>query len=222
MLSTELLWAVGLILLGAVLGTLELFIPTAGLLGIGAVISLVAGIFVAFSHSTLAGFVAIGVVACGGPLFFLLAVRWWPHTPIGRRILNLPPDDLGGVHLFGDERIAELRKLIGRVAVAKTDLLPSGLIEIDNQRLDAVVSGTAVNRGDAVEIFSVEAGKIRVRPTSRFPESRESLVVSPRVESKAMEMSTSLDSLGLDDLDFGRLEGGESENDEGNKSPHSS
>lgn len=184
-------------------------------------ISLIAGIFVAFSHSTLAGVVAIGVVACGGPLFFLLAVRWWPHTPIGRRILNLPPDDLGGVHLFGDERIEELRKLVGRVAVAKTDLLPSGLIEIDNQRLDAVVSGTAVNRGDAVEIFSVEAGKIRVRPTSRFPESREPSGVSPRVASEATEMSTSLDSLGLDDLDFGQFEGGESENDASNKSPHS-
>lgn len=196
MLSQELAWAIGMLLLAITLGILEFLVPSAGLLGIAATLSLGAGVFLAFAHSTLAGLVAIGIVLFGLPAFIVLGLRVWPYTPIGRGILNLPPDGTPLDSGADDPRIAELRGLSGRVGVAKNDLLPSGIVEIDGRRYDVVAVGAAVNRGEFVEVFSIEGGRVRVRPTHRSPAPppQEDLVDSESLAGR------SLDDLGLDDL----------------------
>jgi membrane-bound serine protease (ClpP class) len=147
---------------------LEFMIPSAGMLGIGAACALIAALFLAFSDSATSGLFMSGGVVFLVPALLYGAIRVWPSTPIGRRILNLPPQ--GEVsHMQDDSRTSELKSLMGRVGVARTNLLPSGLIEIEGRRYDAVAVGAAVDQGNFVEVFSVEAGKIRVRPTNRRP-----------------------------------------------------
>ena len=183
MFSQNMLWSVGLMLLAGLLVLLEFLVPSAGLLGIGAAMAAAAALFLAYSESLAAGLTMTGLLALGAPALFIAAIRIWPHTPIGRRILNLPPLDTskhrqssGGTDSDGTSRVWELdnpyKNLLGKVGTARTHLLPSGQIEVDGHRYDAVAMGTAVDQGEFVEITNVDAGKIRVQKTTRRPASR--------------------------------------------------
>ena len=188
MLTQNMLWAIGLMALAAAFLFAEFLIPSAGLLGIGAAMAAIAALVLAYSESLTAGLAMTGVLAVGTPILLMTAIRVWPYTPIGRRILNLPPleheDDLrGGDELESDEGLGQrserrrglwdlenpYRSLLGKVGVARTNLLPSGQIEIEGKKYDAVALGMAVDSGQFVEVSSVDAGKIRVKLTSRRP-----------------------------------------------------
>lgn len=197
-MSHTLLWSSGLLTLALVCLVLEFLVPSAGLIGIGGAIALAAAIFVAFTESTSLGMTFTAIVALAVPLLMLAMIRIWPHTPVGRRMLNLPPAGSAGTGSAGtgpgeDPRMRQLRELIGRVGRARTDLLPSGQIEVDGRRYDAVASGAAIDRDSAIEVFSVEMGKIHVRPTDRKPPA-------PVSEPDRESTETSLEELGLEDL----------------------
>jgi hypothetical protein len=75
----------------------ELFVPSAGMLGIVVIIFLVAGIIVGFTVSFSLGMTLMLVTLLAILLLFALMVKIWPNTPIGRRILIIPvdsPDDV--------------------------------------------------------------------------------------------------------------------------------
>lgn len=183
MISQNLLWAIGLMILAGVFVILEFLIPSAGLLGIGAVMAAIAALVLAFMESTTAGLTMTGVLAIGTPVLFMAAIRFWPYTPIGRRILNLPPirdeDDsldegVDGPRSSGVwEPENRYKHLLGKVGTARTDLLPSGQVEIEGKKYDAVALGMAVDRGQYVEVASVDAGRVRVKLTSRRPANLE-------------------------------------------------
>lgn len=225
MLSQNMMWSIGLVVLAAVFAILEFLIPSAGLLGIGAVMAAVAALVLAFTESTAAGLTMSGVLVVATPVLFVAAVRIWPYTPIGRRILNLPPldtrdDDLlagdSGNDHHGVERRQtrglwepenRYRQLIGKVGIAKTNMLPAGLIELEGRKYDAVAQGTAVDSGDFVEVVNVDAGKIRVRITTRRPADQISAVAPDKDSSESSSpydddafTSRTLDELDLDDL----------------------
>ncbi len=206
-MSQDLVWAIGLILLAAVLLLLELSLPTGGLLGIGGVIALGGGLFLAFSDGLVTGMISTVAVVLMFPALAAVAIRVWPHTPIGRRILNLPPGDADeSASLFVDPRHEQLRMLVGRVGVTKTDLLPSGLIEVDRQRFDVVAQGAAIDRGEFVEVISVQAGKIRVRATDRRPEeqatAKSGALISGDAEAADADRTPDLDQTTLAELDL--------------------
>jgi membrane-bound ClpP family serine protease len=180
MFTQNMLWSVGLMLLAGLLMLIEFLVPSAGLLGIGAAMAAIAALFLAYSESLEAGLTMTGLLALGAPALFIAAIRIWPHTPIGRRILNLPPLDTskngqssGARDSNGTSGVWDLdnpyKGLLGKVGTARTHLLPSGQIEVEGQRYDAVAMGTAVDQGEFVEITNVDAGKIRVQKTTRRP-----------------------------------------------------
>jgi len=155
-----LLHAVGMLVLFFGLLALELFIPSGGLLGVAAAAALIAAIVIGFMHSLSAGAAIVVGAAVLVPIVVSIGLRIWPSTPIGRRMLTLNPE-------ADARREAELRAereaIVGKKGVAKSNLLPSGLIEVDGVRMDAISLGMAIEAGQLVEIVSVSAGKIRVR-----------------------------------------------------------
>ncbi|TWU32974.1 NfeD family protein [Novipirellula artificiosorum] len=171
-------YAYGLLCLFYFLLVLEFFVPSGGLVGVAAVVSVVAAIAVAFAHSASAGLTLLLIVAATTPMVFIGVIRVWPHTPIGRRILNRRP---GQVSATGTQRRlpdgTPLDQLVGRIGVAKTDLLPSGLVCLGSQRLDAVSMGMPIDAGSRVRVTKIEAGKIHVRPVSDEEERDGSGVV---------------------------------------------
>jgi len=149
-----------LLLLAFVLLLLELFLPSGGLLGLSATAAVIAAIVVGFLHSFAAGAWILTVVAVGTPLTLWLGLRLWPYTPIGKRMLNVDPEQDAARRR--EQEIARGR-WVGKRGIAKMDLLPNGRVLIDGQLVDAISIGTVIERGEPVEVVSVIAGKIQVR-----------------------------------------------------------
>src|SRR5436305_1671034 len=101
---------------------MEVFVPTAGLLGFLSVTAILSGIFLAFYNGGLtAGFAFIIVTAVALPGVLALAFRILPKTPLGRRMLpSLPKSE---EVLPDNEERRTLRGLLGKVGRAKSPML---------------------------------------------------------------------------------------------------
>lgn len=160
----SLYYSIALLVLFYFLLIIEFLLPSGGMLGAAAAATLIASIVLAFTHSVVGGVAILVIAFATAPLVFLGMVKIWPHTPIGKRMLNRRP---GEVTTAAPERTTAsgtpLQELVGRIGIAKTDLLPSGLVSIDTQKLDAVSTGMPIDAGSRVIVTSIEAAKIHVR-----------------------------------------------------------
>jgi membrane-bound ClpP family serine protease len=160
-------YAIGLLLIFYVLLVGEFCLPTGGLMGIAAAAAAVAAVVIAFTHSVTAGIVMLIILGASTPIVFISAVRLWPHTPIGKRVLNRRPGQAGEIPQRTLADGTPLRDLVGRLGVAATDLLPAGRVVIGAQKVDAVSVGMPIDRGAQVVVTKVVAGRIQVRPANR-------------------------------------------------------
>ncbi len=189
-------YTIGLLLVFCVLLVSEFFLPTGGMLGLTACVAAVAAIIIAFTHSTTAGLAASMVVIVAIPGILLSMIRLWPHTPIGRRMLNRRPGQRAPDH----ERImpdgTPIGEWIGRIGTAQTDLLPSGMVMIEDQKLDAVSTGMPIDAGTAVIVIKTHGRKIQVRA------ARDEELQSNHQRSQPPQVAeSSLESLDLESLD---------------------
>lgn len=156
-----LLWSILLFVAALGLIALEIFIPSGGVLGILAALALIASLVVAFSGGTTTGITMLITAIVVVPTMLAIAVRWWPHTPIGRLIVLQTPENEDDV-LPDTPEYRSLGELIGKRGVAKTKMLPSGVIVIDDETYDAVADGMAVERGQSVRVTAVRTNRILV------------------------------------------------------------
>jgi membrane-bound serine protease (ClpP class) len=157
-----LFWSIALLIASLLVICIEMFVPSAGLLGLLAAVLMVSAIILAFFNSMLAGVIMIGAVAISLPFIFMLFVRIWPSTPIGRRVMISSPPDMRPT----GEQYEAFSQLIGRRGVARTRMLPSGQVLIDGKSYDAVSQGTAVEAGDPIEVIACRTYRIIVRRIS--------------------------------------------------------
>lgn len=165
----------GLGVLALILFAVEIFIPTAGMVGILCGISAVGSILAFFQYSGSAGGLAILTYLIATPFLLIYGVKLWSQSPIGRRLILGGTDavdaqgrDEEGVEaeLAADRREAmELeRSMIGRVATTVTPLRPIGVIRIDDRRRDALAESGIIEEGVEVEIVEIVDDQIKVRP----------------------------------------------------------
>ena len=157
-------WSILLLAAALTVIGVELFVPSAGLLAILSAGLLTSAIIVAFLHSLPAGVSMIGAVALLLPLIFVLFVKIWPNTPIGRRVL-IARQRQEDVLPTGDDYDGR-EELIGRRGIAKSSMLPSGQVVIDGRKYDAVSQGMAIEPGDPIEVIAFRTYKIIVRRLS--------------------------------------------------------
>lgn len=151
-------WALLLLVLGLVLIGVEVFVPSAGVLGVLAASSLIASVSVGFMHSWLLGFGMLFGALLLVPLAIYGAIKVWPHTPIGKLILNTPPTE---------EEVrprSPYATLVGKIGVCRSPMLPSGQIRIDQTNYDAVSAGMPIEAGQAIRVVSASGNRIVVRP----------------------------------------------------------
>ena len=156
---TPIIWAVVLFVSALALVALELFLPSGGILGVLAVASIIGSlVFVIIAKGAVAGAVYLVFLAIFVPFLVVAALNYWPHTSVGRRMLNVSPDG-------NDEPPIEPRyaHLVGKHGVAKTKMLPSGAIVIEGRSYDAVAEGAGVEPGDPVEVVRADGTRIIVR-----------------------------------------------------------
>ena len=186
-------WSILLIVAGLIVIAIELFVPSAGLLGILAGSLIIGGIVAAFMQNLIVGSIVLGVTTLSLPVLFAIAIKVWPSTPIGRRILRgamreedvLTPEDLH----------QSLRDLVGHRGIAKTMMLPSGIVWIEDKNYDAVSDGFAIEKGTPVEVIAIRTKRVVVRPLSA-----EELNESPPIDSADL-LARPIDQLGLDPID---------------------
>lgn len=155
---TPYMWAM-LFLAGAIaFMVLEMFVPSGGLLSLFAISSLVTSIVLVYYHRGFnEGTIYLGILAVLIPTMITSAIRWWPYTPIGRRILNVDPD--GYAERVESPHVA----LVGKHGVSVTTMLLSGSVRIDGKVYDAVSDGQAIEANQPIKVVTVEGNRILVR-----------------------------------------------------------
>jgi membrane-bound ClpP family serine protease len=190
-----LLWASLLLLLALALVMLEVFVPSGGVIGVLAALSVLGAVGMAFYRGPATGmtFLAISLVAIPAAMAFALKI--WPETPLGRRILpDIPtPEEV----LPDNEHRRSLVELVGKVGRAKSLMLPSGAAEIAGRTVDALSDGVAIEAGQLVRVLEVRGNRVLVRPASE-EEARQVAAASAVPASSDDVLSQPIDRIGLD------------------------
>lgn len=152
--ETIILFAIGLLLLLA-----EVFlIPGFGLAGIGGAAAILASIFLTFGNMVQATYsilIALGLSIAG---FFLL-IRFIPSTRAWRKFVLSTEQKKELGYTVGTK---DLKRLTGKEGIAITPLRPSGIVEVNGKKLNALTLGEYVDSNTKIKIISVEGNKIVV------------------------------------------------------------
>jgi membrane-bound ClpP family serine protease len=176
-----------LLLLGIGLCVLEVFVPSGGLIGFLSVVAIVASIILAFRDGLMSGAILLTTACVCVPLAMTLALRVWPSTPMGRRLLlNAPKSE---EVLPDDEHQRELRSLVGKVGKARSLMVPSGACEFDGHVVNAVSEGLAIDAGQMVRVVEVRGNRVVVRPYDGQPLP---------VQNSDPDLARGIDTLGFD------------------------
>lgn len=178
-------WIVALLVVGLAVLVLEVFIPSGGVLGFLSVLAIGAAIVMAFMEQGAAvGLTVLAMAFVAVPAVLALAFRWFPDTPLGRRVIPPPPapDDV----LPAADHRRRLRELVGRRGRVTRELVPWGEVAIDGTTCDALSEGGPLAAGAEVEAIRVEGRGLVVRPPAAAMQPVESLPVgSYRAEAPA-------------------------------------
>jgi membrane-bound ClpP family serine protease len=158
-----LVWIVALLVVGLAVLVLEVFLPSGGVLGFLSVLAIGAAIVMAFTQQGAAAGLAVLVISfVAVPAVLALAFRWFPDTPLGRRVLPPPPgaDDV----LPAAEHRRRLRDLVGRWGRVTSELMPWGEVTIDGLVHEAISESGPIAAGAEVEAVAVEGRGLVVRP----------------------------------------------------------
>jgi membrane-bound ClpP family serine protease len=170
-------WAVMLLACGMILGVAEVFFPSAGIFAFLSIASVIAAIVLGFQQSAAVGIVIVLAAVGGLPTLIVLAFKYWPHTAMGRRILLHVPDS---EDVLPEDPTKELLKgLVGKMGKAKSKLLPSGVITIDGQTVNAVSEGGPIEVGEPVRVLQIRGKQAVVRPLNEKEASPEDLLKRP-------------------------------------------
>lgn len=144
----------------------ELVLPTGGILfGLALVLQML-GVLLIFTYGdTTTGLIALGGAFVLLPLAGLAMVCIWPRTPLARSLIEKTTmDDSSVASMPGVLQLEELRGRIGRVI---SPLRPSGLVEFDGRRIDAMTEGMMLNVDQWVRCIDVKAGRVIVRAVEK-------------------------------------------------------
>lgn len=155
-------WAVLLLLLGLGLAVLEIFIPNGGILAFLSICALIGSLLLAFRQGPVAGFLVLSMAIVGLPAVVVLALKYWPETSMGKRIMLGTPR--GEDVRSGITERRGLADLVGQVGEAKSPMLPSGAVAINGRTIDAVSEGTPIDPGQRVRVVEVRGSRVVVRP----------------------------------------------------------
>jgi membrane-bound serine protease (ClpP class) len=157
--------ALVLIGVGAVLLAAEVLVPTGGIFIVGSLVFFAVAVgMILYYGSTIEGVVAVTALAVGLPLSGYMAVSAW-------RKMSLSADlDSGAAPV---PAAVEADAVKGRVGKTVSPMRPSGTVEIDGKRHDALTEGTMLDAGVWVRCVDVKRGQVIVRALEAQPDMSE-------------------------------------------------
>lgn len=142
-----------LLILGAVLMFLETLLPglIAGIIGF---ICLIIAVYLAYAENLTTGNTVLGIVIGGLAVGTWAWLKFFPESRMAQKfIAQSAVGDLG----------VEKPELRNGTGTALTQLRPSGVAQINGQRVDVVTEGGLIERGTPVRVVAVEGARIVVR-----------------------------------------------------------
>jgi membrane-bound ClpP family serine protease len=168
---------------GLILLVGEYFFATHGILLVAAVMCFFAAVgIIGIYGSTLELVVASVAGVIGVPLATYGAVLSW------KRIFGGDPSPAAEASIAEMPELAELANLRGRVGKTLSPMRPSGVVEFDGMRIDAMSEGLSLEAGTWVKCVDVKPGKVIVRavePERSAPGIRPEPEVPPPVSTPA-------------------------------------
>lgn len=157
----ELLLPIALIIAGLGLILVEVYlVPGFNVIGIFGFVVILFAIGYSFSEGGVQGgvYAIVGTIVVGGGMFYWL----WTSGAWDRFVL--------ATNLKGDEAIAAREsehraKYLGKTGTAVTPLRPTGVAEIDGERIEVVTEGEFIASGSKVRVVAMDRRRFFVRLT---------------------------------------------------------
>ena len=197
-----LIWVASLLFVGLAVMVLEVFVPSGGVLGFLSLVAIGAAIVMAFVEQGAAfGMAVLAVAFAAVPAVLAVAFRWFPETPLGRRVLPPPPAPDDVIPAAGQRR--RLRELVGRGGRAVSELVPWGAVAVGDGQFEAVSETGPVDAGMEVEVVGVQGGALVVRSAARAvePASLRPAAAEKPDPAPAERLSRTLEEFEFDALD---------------------
>ena len=156
--------ALVLMALGAALLVAEILAPTGGVLVVGALVffALAVGVIMYYG-TTVEAVVAVGGLAVGLPASGFIAVAAWRRMALDTALDDVPTDTQAAA-------TAETDAMKGRSGKTVSPMRPSGTVEFDGKRVDAMTEGTMLDAGVWVKCVEVRRGQVIVRRMDAPPD----------------------------------------------------
>lgn len=198
------------------LAAVDLLVPSGGLLLILACASALGAILFGFRAGTTQGMIMLTLIVAAIPILLAIAIRIWPHTPLGRRIILRPPKKSKEKEEAKSSAKSERKKgsagpileqLVGTVHELSAALLPSGQIKVGHRFLNATAESGFIDEGSRVEVIAVRERNLIVRPTEKpvspvASQAKQGEDASSEETNDANLLEMSAEELGLDSIDL--------------------
>jgi membrane-bound serine protease (ClpP class) len=175
------------LLAGIFLLTLEIFVPSAGILMITAIGCILWSVVIAFQVHWLVGTIFVATII--GLTFVLpgIFLKIWRRSPMGKHMFLEPPRSAD------DELASQYEDLVGAVGRTLTPLRPSGSAEINGKRTDVVADGgVMILEGEKIVVVAASGNRIAVRRTT---EHEKEVHVGPKNVIEDFEGIEDIDDL---------------------------
>lgn len=155
-------------LVGMALLVLELFIPGFGVAGISGMALLIVSLYFVLRATNILFWqqalyqLLLYLALMGG--VFLVILASLPQSPIWQR-LGLKTEITGKAYQPEEAPTeSSFDFLIGKVGVARSSLRPSGIVEVEDRRWDAITEGDFIETGTRVRVEKVRGTTLVVKP----------------------------------------------------------
>lgn len=153
--------AIILVLVGLCFLSAEFFVPTGGILIVcGVVLFAIAIAIIMYAGTRTEAVVSVLALCIGLPALGAAMFQTWKRFALTR---GLDPDAAGGSITTAVPELASLDKLVGRFGKTVTTMRPSGAVELDGRRVDALTEGVMLEANVRVRCVGVRAGHVIVR-----------------------------------------------------------
>lgn len=167
-MSDYLTWAFALIGFATLLFVLEILIPSGGVIGLLALCAAI-GAVVAFSfESLLWGGVSLAGLLVMVPLAINFALRIFPNTPVGKKLIlgedDEDEEELARLEEHRREEEQRRQALVGAEGTTTTTMRPVGSVKIDGVTIEASSEVGMLDAGVKVRVTRVDGSTVKVRP----------------------------------------------------------
>ena len=145
--------AILLLLAGLVLLVAEMLLPSQGILGLLGAAALAACVVVSFRIDSRLGFGVLVAMFVATPFAWMLWVKVWPKTAVGRKMILAP--------VAGE--LPDAAVAVGQSGVTVSELRPMGVCAFGDRRVEARAERGTIPAGSAVQVVEV----VDRRPTVR-------------------------------------------------------